>query len=53
MESRALEQASRERCVSIHTVRSQLKSVFAKTHTKGQADLVQMILTGVAAIREE
>jgi DNA-binding CsgD family transcriptional regulator len=49
----SLEQASRERCVSIHTVRSQLKSVFAKTRTKGQADLVQMILTGVATIRED
>ena len=49
----SLEQAARERCVSIHTVRSQLKSVFAKTRTSGQADLVQMILTGVAAIRED
>jgi DNA-binding CsgD family transcriptional regulator/PAS domain-containing protein len=49
----SLELAARERCVSIHTVRSQLKSVFAKTHTTGQSDLVQMVLTGVAAIGEE
>jgi DNA-binding CsgD family transcriptional regulator len=39
--------------VSINTARTQLKRVFAKTRTSGQADLVQMILTGVGAIREE
>jgi DNA-binding CsgD family transcriptional regulator len=51
-EGRTLEQVAEERGVTIHTVRSQLKQVFAKTDTNRQSELVHLVLTGVAAIRE-
>ena len=49
----SLEEAARMRDVTINTVRTQLKRVFAKTQTSGQADLVQMVLTGVAAVHDD
>ena len=49
----SLDEAARLRDVTINTVRTQLKRVFAKTQTSGQADLVQMVLTGVAAVHED
>jgi DNA-binding CsgD family transcriptional regulator len=49
----SLDEAARMRHVTMNTVRTQLKRVFAKTQTNGQADLVQMVLTGVAAVHEE
>lgn len=36
-----------KRCsLSLHTVRSHLKSIFVKTNTKSQADLMKLLLTG-------
>ncbi len=40
------------RCVSMNTVRTQLKAVTAKTGTKRQADLVRIVLTGPAVFRK-
>ena len=40
----SLEEASRARGVSINTMRSHLKSVFRKTATNRQAELVQLVL---------
>lgn len=46
-----LEQAAAERGVSLNTVRTHLKRVFAKTGTSRQADLVSLLLSGVEALR--
>jgi DNA-binding CsgD family transcriptional regulator len=51
-EGRSLEQVAKERGVTMNTVRSQLKQVFSKTDTSRQGDLVHLVLSGVAAIRE-
>lgn len=40
-----LEEASQSLGVSIHTVRVQLKSIFAKTGTQRQAELVRLLIT--------
>jgi len=40
-----------ERGVTMNTVRSQLKQVFSKTDTSRQGELVHLVLTGVASIR--
>lgn len=45
----SLEEAADRLSVSINTVRSQLKSVFAKTGTRRQSELVAMLLRGVLA----
>ena len=44
----SLDDVAGERGVSIHTTRAQLKSIFAKTGTKRQADLVSLLLTSPA-----
>lgn len=46
----ALADVAARRCVSLDTVRSQLKSVFAKTQTHRQADLVRLLL-GLSSTR--
>jgi DNA-binding CsgD family transcriptional regulator/PAS domain-containing protein len=51
-EGRSLEQVATERGVTMNTVRSQLKQVFSKTDTSRQGELVHLVLSGVAAIRE-
>ncbi len=51
-EGNSLEEAAATRGVSIHTARSHLKHAFAKTDTKRQGELVRLVLTGVASIRE-
>ncbi len=51
-EGRSLEQVANERGVTINTVRSQLKQVFSKTDTNRQGELVHLVLSGVAAIRQ-
>jgi DNA-binding CsgD family transcriptional regulator/PAS domain-containing protein len=51
-EGRSLEQVAHERGVTMNTVRSQLKQVFSKTDTSRQGELVHLVLSGVAAIRE-
>lgn len=41
-----------KRCfISLHTVRSHLKAIFAKTESQGQADLVKRLLSGPARRR--
>jgi len=52
-EGRSLEQVANERGVTINTVRSQLKQVFSKTDTNRQGELVHLVLSGVAAIRQD
>lgn len=49
----SLDEAAEARGVTMNTARSHLKHIFAKTETKGQGELVQMVLTGVASISEE
>ncbi len=50
---RSLEQAALERGVTMNTVRSQLKQVFAKTDTRRQGELVRLVLSGLADIQDE
>ncbi len=38
-------------CISLHTVRSHLKAIFAKTDSKNQADLVKLLLAGLVRRR--
>ena len=45
---RSLEEASLERGTTLNTVRSQLKSIFGKTGTHRQADLVSVLLASPA-----
>ena len=46
----SLEEAAHVRGVTMNTARSQLKQVFAKTHTSRQSELVRLVLAGVASI---
>lgn len=46
----SLEEASRVRGVTMNTARSQLKQVFAKTHTSRQSELVRLVLSGIASM---
>lgn len=46
----SLEEAATHQGISIHTARSQLKAVFAKTGCKRQTELVAMLLQGVLAM---
>ena len=50
---RSLEEAAEERGVTMHTVRSQLKHVFAKTDTRRQGQLVRLVLSGLAGIQDD
>lgn len=45
---KTLDDAAHERGTSIHTIRSQLKSIFNKTGTKRQSDLVSLLLSSPA-----
>lgn len=45
---KTLEEAALERQRSIHTIRSQLKSIFCKTGTNRQTDLVSLLLSSPA-----
>ena len=38
-----VEEYAAEHCVSVNTVRSQLRSIFAKTHTGGQTELIRLL----------
>ncbi len=46
----SLDEAAASRGVTMNTARSQLKQVFAKTHTSRQSELVRLVLSGVAPI---
>jgi DNA-binding CsgD family transcriptional regulator len=48
-----ISEAARRRGVTTNTARSQLKQVFSKTETGRQADLVRLVLAGIAPIRDE
>ena len=50
---RALDEAARELGIAISTARGVLKSIFAKTGTKRQSDLVRMLLVGAGELRRE
>ena len=45
----SLEQAANDFNISLNTARSQLAAVFAKTGTKGQAELLMLLATGTLA----
>ncbi|MCH2169217.1 hypothetical protein MK489_00420 [Myxococcota bacterium] len=47
---KSLEEVANERGITMNTARSQLKQVFAKTDTRRQGELVQIVLTGIATI---
>ena len=49
----SLDQIATTRGITMNTARSQLKQVFAKTDTKRQGELVQLVLTGIATIAHE
>ncbi len=51
-EGHSLDEAAELRGVTMNTARSHLKHVFAKTGTNRQGELVRLVLTGVAALRE-
>jgi DNA-binding CsgD family transcriptional regulator len=44
-----LAEAAENRGVSVNTVRTQLKHVFAKTDTNRQGELIRLVLTGSAS----
>jgi DNA-binding CsgD family transcriptional regulator len=46
----SLRQYAEARCLSLSTVRTQLKAATAKTGTRRQADLVRVVLTGPAVL---
>lgn len=52
-EGHSLDEAARERGVTRNTARTQLKQIFAKTGTHRQGDLVRLVLSGIASIRED
>jgi DNA-binding CsgD family transcriptional regulator len=45
---KTVDETAAERGISVHTARSQLKNIFAKTGTKRQADLVSLLLASPA-----
>lgn len=46
---RSLEQAADDLCISIHTARTQLRSIFAKTDVQSQSKLLLLFATGTLA----
>jgi DNA-binding CsgD family transcriptional regulator len=51
-EGLSLEDVAEARGVTINTVRSQLKQVFSKTDTNRQGELVSLVLSSVASLRD-
>ena len=47
-----IEDLSDELGTSAHTLRSQLKSIFRKTGTKRQTEVIKLVLTGPAAVQD-
>lgn len=52
VQGETLAEISEARKVTLHTVRAQLKSVFAKTDTNRQASLIKKVLTGPAVLMQ-
>ena len=52
VQGETLAEISEARSVTMHTVRAQLKSVFAKTGTNRQASLIKKVLTGPAVLMQ-
>ncbi len=52
VQGETLAEISEARGVTMHTVRAQLKSVFAKTDTNRQASLIKKVLTGPAVLMQ-
>ncbi len=52
VQGETLAEISAARNVTLHTVRAQLKSVFAKTDTNRQASLIKKVLTGPAVLMQ-
>lgn len=50
VQGETLAEISEARSVTLHTVRAQLKSLFAKTDTNRQASLIKKVLTGPAVL---
>ena len=50
---RSVEQAADELCITAHTARSQLKSVFAKTGAQSQSELLMLLATGTLALCQD
>ena len=46
---RSVEQAADELCITAHTARSQLKSIFSKTGAQSQSELLMLLATGTLA----
>ena len=49
----SLEQAAEALGISRHTARNQLKSIFQKTETHRQGELVRLVLTSVVQMQQE
>jgi DNA-binding CsgD family transcriptional regulator/PAS domain-containing protein len=52
-EGLSLKGAARRRGVSLNTVRTQIKHVFAKTDTNRQGELIRLVLTGAAGFMKD
>ena len=52
-QGRSLEEAAAFRSVTLNTARSQLKQIFAKTGTRRQSELLQVVLSGVGIMEGE
>ena len=52
VQGRTLSEAASELGFSEHTARTYSKHIFAKTRTKGQVDLVRLILASVALVAD-
>ena len=52
VQGETLAEISAARSVTLHTVRAQLKAVFAKTDTNRQASLIKKVLTGPAVLMQ-
>jgi DNA-binding CsgD family transcriptional regulator len=51
-QGRRLEEAAEELGISLHTARNQLKSIFQRTGSRRQSDLMRLLASGPAVIRQ-
>jgi DNA-binding CsgD family transcriptional regulator len=50
VQGRSVEEAAEEFSVSVHTARTQVKSIFAKTQTRSQSELMRLLMSSLARI---